>query len=178
MAIRQKAGMYARFQVASDASVVWYIVRDVDSRFSMREKHAVDEWMSSNYSIHILRDHPAHCRPINGGLWGGKKGAIPDMGDLIEKFAYAQEFVYGADQDFLSSVIYPKIVYNQIAHDSACCTSYKNSIPFPSRRIGAEHVGGVMTYDEAPRVASMKTLMVPSWQAPLGCRRFPDWIKG
>jgi hypothetical protein len=85
--MKMHAGMYARFKIAADDSVDWYIIRDVDSRFNMREKHAVDEWMMSNYSIHILRDHPAHCRPINGGLWGGKKRTIPDMEELINKFA-------------------------------------------------------------------------------------------
>ena len=29
--------------------------------------------------IHSLRDHPNHDRPLNGGMWGGTKRAVPDM---------------------------------------------------------------------------------------------------
>ena len=33
--------------------------------------------------MHSLRDHPNHDRPLNGGMWGGRKGAVPDMAALV-----------------------------------------------------------------------------------------------
>lgn len=58
---------------------VWrvrYIVRDSDSRLNARDRFAVEEWIRSNKSVHSVRDHVNHCRPLNGGLWGGVKGGI------------------------------------------------------------------------------------------------------
>eukprot|EP00967_Tisochrysis_lutea_P030428 scaffold35722_cov32-Tisochrysis_lutea.AAC.3 len=71
-------------------------VRDSDSRLNPRERLAVEEWISSGFKIHSLRDHPNHDRPLNGGMWGGVKGAIADMEDLVQKWsnreAYMGEF--------------------------------------------------------------------------------------
>ena len=50
--------------------------------------------------MHSLRDHPNHDRPLNGGMWGGRKGAVPDMAALIRKSSDKEE--YGGDLDFLN----------------------------------------------------------------------------
>lgn len=73
------SGMFWRFMVAQDNSVDRYIIRDVDSRMNARDAFAVNEWIESRYDVHILRDHINHCLAINGGMWGGVKGAIPNM---------------------------------------------------------------------------------------------------
>jgi hypothetical protein len=176
ISIKNGTGMYERFLVGADDKVDWFIIRDVDSRLNMREKYAVDEWMKTDYRIHILRDHPAHCRPINGGLWGGR-GSIPNLRMLIST-AYSKKFKYGDDQLFLSNILYPSVINTQIAHDSVCCSRFKNSFPFPSRRVGPEHVGSVYTADEEMRIVDMKFILNGTWIAPLPCRRFPDWTNG
>lgn len=51
-----KFGMIHRFTVAADTTVDRYIVRDVDSRLNYRERFAVEEWIQSGKSIHIMRD--------------------------------------------------------------------------------------------------------------------------
>lgn len=58
--------MFYRFLVASDTTVDRYIIRDVDSRLNARDRLAVEEWIKSKQSIHILRDHVNHCIPMNG----------------------------------------------------------------------------------------------------------------
>lgn len=51
-----------------------FIVRDTDSRLSLRERECVLEFEKSDTHIHIVRDHPCHkWNFILGGLWGGKK---------------------------------------------------------------------------------------------------------
>ncbi len=40
--------------------------RDTDSPVFPREVDAVTEWLASNLTFHIMRDHPAHCRFIVG----------------------------------------------------------------------------------------------------------------
>ena len=37
-----------------------YLMRNLDSRLSIREKLAVDEWVSSGKRFHVMRDHPSH----------------------------------------------------------------------------------------------------------------------
>ena len=71
------AGMFWRFLVADDPTVDRWIVRDSDSRLNPRERFAVEEWIQSGKVMHTIRDHPNHERPMNGGLIGGTKHAIP-----------------------------------------------------------------------------------------------------
>jgi len=51
-----KVGMLWRFTVVADPTVDRFIVRDVDSRLNYRESIAVEEWIQSNKSFHIMRD--------------------------------------------------------------------------------------------------------------------------
>ncbi len=51
--------------------------------------------------IHSLRDHPNHDRPLNGGMWGGVKGAVPEMAELVG--AWSNKRRYMGDLDFLNS---------------------------------------------------------------------------
>lgn len=46
-------------------------------------------------AVHTIRDHPNHERPLNGGLWGGTKGAISGMTGLVKGFSNKQG--YGGD---------------------------------------------------------------------------------
>lgn len=43
--------------------------RDADSPLTARESTAVMEWLESDYSFHLMRDHPWHCNhPMLGGI--------------------------------------------------------------------------------------------------------------
>lgn len=44
-----------------DEMVDTLMSRDSDSAITFREEEAVGEWLASNKSFHIMRDHPAHC---------------------------------------------------------------------------------------------------------------------
>lgn len=55
------AGMFTRFFVAADPSVDRFVVRDADSRLSLREKMAVNEWIASGKKMHNIKDHPSHA---------------------------------------------------------------------------------------------------------------------
>ena len=63
-------GMFWRFYAISDIDVEYVIFRDTDCRLSKREYVAVNEWIGSNNTLHIMRDHPMHTEPIMGGMWG------------------------------------------------------------------------------------------------------------
>ena len=56
-------------------------------------RFAVEEWIQSGKAVHTIRDHPNHERPLNGGLWGGTKGAIKGMTNMIKSFGNKQASV-------------------------------------------------------------------------------------
>ena len=103
------AGMFWRFFAADDASVDRYIVRDLDSQFSWRERAAVDEWILSNRAFHIMRDNFYHSVPMMGGMWGGTKGALPFfIQDACHEYS-AMAKAKGGDQDFLTVKVWPEV---------------------------------------------------------------------
>lgn len=104
-----------RFEAIDDPNVEIMMVRDADTRFWLREKLAVLEWLQSNTLFHIMRDHPHHFYYILGGMFGTKK--IPEIKSwksLID--AYTKKDCRNYDQDFLKEHIYPIIKENSTIH--------------------------------------------------------------
>ncbi|XP_042875762.1 uncharacterized protein LOC122255625 [Penaeus japonicus] len=44
--------------------------RDTDARILEREVSAVNEWLATNRTFHVMRDHHNHCARVMGGMWG------------------------------------------------------------------------------------------------------------
>lgn len=138
--------MFWRFLINDEPGYERYMIRDADSRPSAREQAAVKEWEASGRRFHAMRDHPAHARPINGGLWGCVAGLIPSMRQLIDEWDPEDE--YGEDQDFLGKVIWPMVESEALQHDSVCRESY-GARRFPTKRLGSPRfVGEVFEIDE------------------------------
>lgn len=102
------------------------------------------------------------------------------MSQLIEHY---QSTSHEDDQGFLGEIVFPKVKDNYIAHDSACCERFPNSHPFPTRRIGWEHCGSVLSEAEAPRPGDAWWFLnykqgQKTWEAPMKCRLHPDWTHG
>ena len=150
--------MFWRFIPASEDDVDVVISRDTDSRLNNREKEAVDAWLKSDKGFHIMRDHPAHGFPILGGMWGAKKGAVPQMKNLIDSFP--QRNAYGTDYEFFAS-IGDQIRGNILVHDefflqgknsrSQMLIQFQGSHPvnFPTKRVGTEYVGKPFNSDDS-----------------------------
>lgn len=49
-----------------DAGVDVFISRDADSVLSARESAAVQDWLRSGKTLHVMHDHPHHGVPILG----------------------------------------------------------------------------------------------------------------
>jgi hypothetical protein len=131
-------GMFWRFYACEDADVM--ISRDTDSRLSVREKLAVDEWLESDKDFHIMRDHPYHNVLILGGMWGVRNGILKDMISIINQ--YNKGNFWQVDQNFLREKIYPIIKDNSFIHDEFM--KFENwSKLFPSERKNKEFVGDV-----------------------------------
>lgn len=106
-----------RYEPIDDLEVEIILSRDTDTRILLREKLAVDEWLSSNTLFHIMRDHPHHNFCILAGMFGTKKiPQIPNWSNIINSYNKVDNRMY--DQDFLRDVIYPLIKNNSTIHSS------------------------------------------------------------
>lgn len=89
-----------------------FIVRDTDSRLSIREKKRVDSWILSKKTLHIIRDHPCHqWNYILGGLWGLSKTDLDKdfiniFKELYNKYKIIKkENCYQEDQKMLDEIL-------------------------------------------------------------------------
>lgn len=136
-------GMFWRFFACEDSDIM--LSRDTDSRLSMREKLAVDEWLKSDKSFHIMRDHPHHKIEILGGMWGCKNGILKDIRNLIKE--YKKGDYWQIDQEFLKDVVYNRIKNDVFVHDEFF--NYEtDSKKFPCVRQNYEFVGDVFDENE------------------------------
>ncbi|MFM9105797.1 MAG: FkbM family methyltransferase [Chloroflexota bacterium] len=109
--------MFWRFLAAADPEIDIYLCRDTDSRFSARERAAVNEWLASGQRYHIMRDHPlGHGNPIVGCMWGCRGGALREIERLIRDSG-PHENRYGTDEQFLWDVVYPMATASMLVHD-------------------------------------------------------------
>lgn len=124
-------GMFWRFLPLDDLSVDRFIVRDTDSRLSIRERSAVQEWEDSGKCFHIMRDNKWHnVVPICGAMWGATNDFRPAYQNLLFKwlnmnghrvFSHPRGKYFFMDQSFLAEVIWPMVIDKHIAHE--CVTS-------------------------------------------------------
>lgn len=139
-----KNKMLWRFCVLLDKSVDRYIVRDIDSHLSFREKYAVDEWIDSNKKFHVMRDHPSHCNyAMSGGMWGGQydSNLVNIFNNNFLNYNYQR---YILDMDLLNSKFWGYVKKDVLVHDSFQFKNYGDCISFPKKRIEFEHVGSVI----------------------------------
>lgn len=57
-----------RFLVMLDPNVDVFLSRDIDSLIWPREIDAVNQWLASNYTFHVMRDHKHHYALILAGI--------------------------------------------------------------------------------------------------------------
>jgi hypothetical protein len=152
-------GSFWRF-LASDLEDAEYVCfRDCDSRLSEREFLAVQEWIDSKKTLHVMRDHPAHVIPyginepgILAGMWGIKSKTIP-MTDLVSKFNQGKTLTYGHDQIF-SKTIYQIFLNDRCTHDE-----FYEKKPFPIKRENGRFVGERIDINEKPVTEDYKILL-------------------
>ena len=121
--IRSKRYMLWRFEPADSAEVSHFISRDTDSRISPREVFAVYEWLDSEKTLHIMRDHPQHYNKILGGMYGIKcknlniaKHSSLTWFEEIENF-YKSKTEGEDDQNFLEKMLYQTFLNDCVIHD-------------------------------------------------------------
>ena len=141
--------LFWRFLAADQDDCDYAIFRDTDSRLTLRERKAVDEWIQQGSVLHIMRDHPYHHIPFGadgmgvlGGMWG-IKGRVIRLEPLIRKFIAAKENEYGIDQAFLQQI------YQQFSNSKTVHDEFFEKKAFPIKRTGYRFVGERMDeYDQ------------------------------
>lgn len=109
-------GMYWRFLPMFEDENNIVIVRDSDSRITIREQMAVNEWLESGKKFHTFKDHEAHFEFAVIGCAFGFKGKLPQ-----EAFNEMQEYIkhsgqYLGDQIYLQQVVWPLVKDDAIVH--------------------------------------------------------------
>lgn len=139
-------GMFWRFLAAADSDVDIFLCRDTDSRVSLREKLAVEEWLLSDKNFHIMRDHPDHKAYMLGGMWGCRNKVLCNI-DLKNKILNWPIYnSRGDDQKFLRSHIYHPFAKYSVFEHSEYNIKYDNEIhPFPSKRLNKnDFIGNII----------------------------------
>lgn len=132
-------GLYWRFLASDDPTVRRFVCRDCDSRVGPRERAAVEAWIVSGKSFHVMRDHPLHSELMLAGMWGGIAGLLPPLEPLIGRFAAAEADRW-QDQRFLRAHLWPLIAEDCLVHDSH---QPGHGLPFPDHPGDpAEHAVG------------------------------------
>jgi hypothetical protein len=116
--IRLRRFMLWRFEPVNDPEVEYLMSRDVDTRISPREVLAVQEWVDSGKSLHIIRDHPQHYPKILGGMYGIKCSSLEKCNWVDKINKYYEEKGFGTDdQLFLKDYLYDNFTNDRIIHD-------------------------------------------------------------
>ena len=108
-------GMFWRFYPMFESDDTITMVRDADSRITIRESLAVKEWLDSDKKFHTFRDHDAHYEfPIIGCAFA-LKGSLPYK-CYVEMDRYQMQSVYLMDQFYLRDVVWPEVKDNAMIH--------------------------------------------------------------
>lgn len=107
--------MFWRFLASEDLSKRRFLIRDIDSAASARERALHDRWIASGRKWWILRDHYSHAMRMMGGMWGGHTSAQLISPLLPRLWRYGNH--YNRDQKFLSDALYPRIRHDAEVQD-------------------------------------------------------------
>jgi len=147
------AAFWRFMSLETEADVI--LIRDTDSRLSIREKILVDEFIISDKKIHTIKDHPGHLdAKIMAGMWGIKKDTIHNIRERIDVFLNSEQhhgIVYGADQKFLESI------YDEYNDQILKHNPFQDEI-FNAPRIGFEFIGQVYDEHNNPHLGYAKEL--------------------
>lgn len=131
------SGYFWRFMPAFESDDNIVLVRDTDSRLSLREKTCVDAWLDSDARYLIIRDHPTHYEfPMLAGMWASKGKLNNEF--LYELYIYDSEPKYFVDQIYLGNV-----VWRNDAHDNSMIIGIHENQEFANSRklVGNDFVG-------------------------------------
>jgi hypothetical protein len=166
--IRPRRYMLWRFEPADNPNVTHFISRDTDSRISPREVMAVEEWLDSGKTLHIMRDHPQHYPKILGGMFGAKCPEINIARSANLTWAEEVDLFYQYtnedtdDQTFLHNALYGRFLNDCIIHDENKLYEGNLCNPFPIPYEQSGHFVGC--YVSENNVVDHETSQILKWK--------------
>ena len=168
----------------ADPLVSEWHCRDLDSRISPREIAAVNDFLASGKSYHIMRDNPYHVASIVGCCFG--MTVTSEAVHAVMKLDFESMLSYvgltwrkGLDQSALAAIVWPHAEPDMVAHDSYLCEMYysPNNRPWPTQRVNGPNF-------TAPEVLNFvgsnggKIFLKQQSPCPVQCRplEHQDWI--
>ena len=137
-------GTFWRFLAASDPEAEVVLVRDVDTRFGLRDKQSNDAWLSSGKDYHIVRDQRYHQYEMMAGLWACRGEKIPHIEHLVSNWKHKSFF--WNDQVFLALKVYPWIRNFSYIQSDICVFRNEKAHPCPPftgvEDVFIAHMGG------------------------------------
>ncbi|MBS0205274.1 MAG: class I SAM-dependent methyltransferase [Planctomycetes bacterium] len=132
-----RGGLFWRLQAIDDPGFVRWGIRDTDSRATYRERQAIESWLDSGLSLHTVRDHPDHRRPVMLCGFDGRRAAIHDMAGHIAAWRQSGHGdQYGSDEEMIQERLWPEVRSETLVHsDFGDLYGHGGVIrPFPTRR--------------------------------------------
>ncbi len=129
-----------RFQVANHPDVGYFLVRDIDSVFSLRERLAVEQWLESDAWFHTIHDWWTHTDLILAGLWGGVANVLPNVWQMVAEYSPTSQTTPNIDQWFLRDCLWSYVKQSCLMHDRLFRQQTTSPIPGPDP-IKNQHIG-------------------------------------
>jgi GR25 family glycosyltransferase involved in LPS biosynthesis len=130
----------------------YFFSRDADSRITERDLWCIKEFLKSNKSCHIIRDHYYHKKRIMGGMFGLKLNETNELNqqnelnvkDLLLEWKKNKNIKniksdFGLDEEFLEGEIYKKYKNDCIIHT--------NSVAYEGETISCIEITQLDDYD-------------------------------
>jgi hypothetical protein len=118
--LRQRYSAYDalnwRFLPFLDDTVDVWISRDCDSRLSWRERRAVDEWLMTDKTCHLMRDCHNHGYSIMAGMFGINNTLYHQRYGKLNLDVQSQNN-RDDDQTVLQNHVWPMIIHDHVCHD-------------------------------------------------------------
>ncbi len=138
------APKFWRFLPILEDNINAIIVRDSDSIFTIREIHLVNEWLNSEASFHIIRDHKSHISPILAGMFGIKTPLFKTFAnELFKRSFLTKRNDYNSDQVFLADYLYPLVYKHSLIHTSFFAYSNEKYIKISKCKVINGFIGSI-----------------------------------
>ncbi len=180
-----------------------FLSRDLDSTIAEREAEAVKEFLHSNSSFHVMRDHPAHTAEVLGGMWGAKANELrPEFVEAFKKLHrvrnppmrsnIARQLTLdiplqsgvlrrvrrrkGTDQEALARFFWPWARRRTMAHDAYFCTEARYAAAL-WRPFPTRRRRGPGNFVGGVTRNRAELRLDEKWQCPRDCRpqQHQDW---
>jgi len=140
--------MTYRFFSADREDVGFIIIRDADSRFTERCRWVIDNFISSDYNVFTVRDHPYHTSKLMAGQ-SGFKMIKPDLKKAYEKEWKKKSTKYWDDKHFLNFAIYDRFFEQFVVYTDVVKRKGENSVKIKlQRKDKHDFCGNVVLFDE------------------------------